>query len=225
MSWVWKFGPDDANERYVLLKLADNANQDGLCWPSLLDISDCTRLSESTVRRSIVQLEKGGWLTVKRGLGRGKNSEYILQEKVSERKVSQGKVSHRKVSVGPIKGVILTNPPHPLLGEPSTTVSEIPEWVPKEAWDGWMEVRQVKKDKNGRIIPWTKRCAAIAIGKLERWRDEHYDLVKILDAATFGNWQGLYIPEGLKPESKFRRGDPNNPADWAAASFEGEILQ
>ena len=46
-----------------------------------------------------------------------------------------------------------------------------------------------------------------------------------LDAATFGNWQGLYIPEGLKPESKFRRGDPNNPADWAAASFEGEILQ
>ena len=88
-----------------------------------------------------------------------------------------------------------------------------------------MEVRRVKKDKNGRIVPWTARCETIALGKLERWKDQSYDLVKILDAATFGNWQGLYLPDGLKPERKYRQGDPNNPADWAAATFVGEPLQ
>src|ERR1700744_3895495 len=98
MSWVWSDGPDDPGDRYVLLKLADNANQDGLCWPSLLEISTTTKLSESSVRRSIQRLEKGGWLTVKRGLGRGKSSEYILQKKVSTGKVSDRKVSRGKVS-------------------------------------------------------------------------------------------------------------------------------
>jgi len=106
-------------------------------------------------------------------------------------------------------------------GEFSLFDHQVPEWLPLDAWLGWMEVRLVKKDKNGRLVPWTKRCATIALGKMDRWREEHYDLVKILDSATFGNWQGLYIPEGLKPvkpKIEFRRGDPNSPADWAAAT-------
>lgn len=112
-------------------------------------------------------------------------------------------------------------------------VSEItlPEWLPLEAWNGWLEVRKKKKDKSGRLVPWTERCATIALGKLERWKAENYDLTIILDAATSGNWQGLYLPKDdhgqeIKPKTKWRRGDPNNPEDWAAATIiGGEILQ
>lgn len=108
---------------------------------------------------------------------------------------------------------------------------EVPDWLPVEEWNGWMEVRLAKKDKNGRLVPWTAHCAKIALGKLERWKDQSYDLTLILNAATMGNWQGLYLPKDdhgqeIKPKTKWRRGDPNNPADWAAATIiGGETLQ
>lgn len=93
---------------------------------------------------------------------------------------------------------------------PETGLFDItpPEWLPLEAWMGWMEVRLVKKDKNGRVVPWTRRCAQIAIGKLARWHSQNYDLIKILDGATGGNWQGLYLPkddhgEEIKPEKAY----------------------
>lgn len=132
MSWVWKSGPDDPQQRYVLLKLADNANQDGRCWPSLAEIAMTTRLSESTVRRCVNGLEKGGWLEVNRGLGRSKNSQYTLIEKVSgsnhlKEKVSQRKVSHRLIKgvTQTEKGVSLKKPPTPpLVEEPSRTTNE-----------------------------------------------------------------------------------------------------
>lgn len=92
MTFAWKDGPADSNERYVFLALADNANDEGQAFPSLPTIAEKTRLSESTVRRSIAALEKGGWLTVIRGRGAGIRSKYTLQ-KVSGRKVSQGKLS------------------------------------------------------------------------------------------------------------------------------------
>lgn len=108
--------------------------------------------------------------------------------------------------------------------------SRLPDWIPIEAWDGWMEVRR-KLKKNGKTIPWTDRCSKIALGKLERWHQEGYDLTVILDAATIGNWQGLYLPKDdhgqeIKPIRKYRRGDPNNPADWAAAIIpDSELFQ
>lgn len=106
----------------------------------------------------------------------------------------------------------------------------VPEWLPLESWNGWMELRLVKRDRNNRIVPWTKHCAKIALGKLERWREQRYDLVTILDAAASGNWQGLYLPKDdhgqeIKPERKFRAGDPNNPADWEAATNHEWVAQ
>jgi DNA-binding transcriptional regulator YhcF (GntR family) len=134
MSQVWNHGPDAYLDRYVLLKLADNADQDGRCFPSLPEICEKTRLSISTVRRSIASLESDGWITVIRGHGAGHRSQYQLQEKVSERKVSAGKVSDRKVSIGPKKGIQQAqkgiqqkNPPDPLIGVTVINHQEPPE--------------------------------------------------------------------------------------------------
>lgn len=131
MSWVWDHGPDDPQERYVLLKLADNANQDGLGWPSLAEISECTKLSEQTVRRAIKALEVGGWIIVKRGVGRGVSSEYVLIRKgASEIPFAELKkvpTRHRKGANQTQKGAKSPKPPTPPLsvnrqepsGEPS----------------------------------------------------------------------------------------------------------
>lgn len=128
MSWVWESGPCDPVDRYILLKLADNADQEGRCFPSMSDISVKTCYSESTIRRAIQNLSKGGWLTVIKGLGKGNNSQYQLLKKVSEENLSERKVSERKVSGRKVsgrlpkgvtqktKGVRVTEPPHPHKG-------------------------------------------------------------------------------------------------------------
>ena len=44
----------------VYIYLADRANKDGICWPSIPAISRDLKLSESTTRRAIGDLRKSG---------------------------------------------------------------------------------------------------------------------------------------------------------------------
>ena len=46
----------------VYLYLYDRANREGQCWPAIPTIAQELKLSESTVRRGIRDLEKAGFL-------------------------------------------------------------------------------------------------------------------------------------------------------------------
>ena len=191
MSWVWQFGPLDPQQRYVLLKLADNANQDGKCWPSLSNISLTTRLSESTVRRCVTSLEKGGWLEVNRGLGRNNNSQYTLVEKVSGCNPLPEKVSERKVSHRPIKGVTVTAPLHPLKEEPSRTPKEkvpdsLPEWLDPILWTGWVDMR--KRMRNAPFTDLARKSILADLAKLKNYGKDPNDR---LQEGIKRGWRGV----------------------------------
>jgi len=53
-------------EKFVLVALADTANDEGLAWPSLRFLTLKTGLSESTVRRTFATLEALGYISVER---------------------------------------------------------------------------------------------------------------------------------------------------------------
>ena len=53
--------PHRAVSVYVYLK--DRANKDGECWPAIPTIARELKLSESTVRRALRDLRRGGDLT------------------------------------------------------------------------------------------------------------------------------------------------------------------
>ena len=55
--------PHRAVSVYVYLK--DRANKDGECWPAIPTIARELKLSESTVRRALRDLRRGGYLTTK----------------------------------------------------------------------------------------------------------------------------------------------------------------
>ena len=59
--------------KMVLLKLADNANDDGFCFPSLRYLSDACQMTEQGVRNQIKKLESEGLLAVEVGGGRKAN--------------------------------------------------------------------------------------------------------------------------------------------------------
>ena len=62
MNIVWKTPLGDPQAKLILLKLADCADKDGICWPSLSTISSDTDLHRATVCRKIDKLESDGML-------------------------------------------------------------------------------------------------------------------------------------------------------------------
>ncbi len=57
MTQCWPLQGMSAPQKSVLISLADNANDDGVCWPSVARISERTCLSERAVRNAIRWLE------------------------------------------------------------------------------------------------------------------------------------------------------------------------
>src|SRR5580693_7298704 len=66
MSAVWRIENLSHTEKLVLLCLADNANDDGVCWPAIDNIRKRCSLNKSTVSEVIHRLEAAGYLSIKK---------------------------------------------------------------------------------------------------------------------------------------------------------------
>ena len=90
----------------------------------------------------------------------------------------------------------------------------LPDDIPKEPWDGWIEMR-----KKNRKVP-TVRAMNQAVVKLRDLRGKGHDSAKVLDQSTFNSWQDLYPLRELSND-KSRNGNgardhPKEPGvfDW-----------
>lgn len=72
IAWATKVSP--AARKIVLLKLADNANDKGLCWPSYDHLAAHCGMSKRSVQRHIDALEQSGFLERKRRYGGPNNN-------------------------------------------------------------------------------------------------------------------------------------------------------
>ena len=72
-AWDVQVSP---SQKLVLISLADQANDDGLCWPSVGSISRRTGLKQRAIRAAIQFLETEHYLRVDRVPGRASN--YVL---------------------------------------------------------------------------------------------------------------------------------------------------
>jgi Helix-turn-helix domain len=62
----------------------------------------------------------------------------------------------------------------------------LPDWIPREAWDGYEEMRRKKKK-----VP-TDRARRLAVKELESLRAAGHDPAAVLDQSTYNNWTGLF---------------------------------
>lgn len=76
MSRVWDETPFDQTTLLVLLCLADHADDDGRCWPSVPRLATRARCSERWCRDVLASLEESGWL--ERELRPGKSTMYRI---------------------------------------------------------------------------------------------------------------------------------------------------
>jgi len=69
LSHAWKIKDVTPSEKIILISLADQANDDGVCWPSVQTLSLRTALKERTVRKVINDLAEKGFLKINRRKG------------------------------------------------------------------------------------------------------------------------------------------------------------
>lgn len=74
MSAVWERSDISSTQKLVLLALADWANDEGLCWPSIDRLAQKTGMAGRSVQRIIRDLEQIG--LVKRDEVAGKGNRY-----------------------------------------------------------------------------------------------------------------------------------------------------
>lgn len=70
MTQCWPIQGISAPQKAVLISLADNANDEGACWPSVARIAERTCLSERAVRLALRKLEELGYLVSHHRSGR-----------------------------------------------------------------------------------------------------------------------------------------------------------
>lgn len=70
MTEVWKVAPYKQSELLILLALADSANDEGVCWPSVGTLARRGRVKERQVQKALTRLEADGWLQRRERAGR-----------------------------------------------------------------------------------------------------------------------------------------------------------
>lgn len=92
ISWALKQKTGSSTAKLVLIKLADNADHTGFCWPSLEHIAEETELSRRAVIDNIRKLEKLGLVSVTRRKTEGVNlpNRYQLAVTGEVHKVRKG---------------------------------------------------------------------------------------------------------------------------------------
>lgn len=66
-------------------------------------------------------------------------------------------------------------------------MSALPEWIDKEAWSGFIEMRRAMKK-----IPFTPRAEALILAELYKLRDAGQDPNACLDQSTLNGWRDVY---------------------------------
>ncbi len=62
----------------------------------------------------------------------------------------------------------------------------LPDWLPQDAWDGWLEIRRKNRAPN------TPRALRLAINELARLKASGQDVTAVLEQSTLRGWRGVF---------------------------------
>ncbi len=187
MSLVWALDLP-TGEKIVLLALADQANDNGHCWPSMALIAKRSGMTTRGAQSIIKRLETIGHLHRVQVIGKGCN--YYIHPRTSftpERR-------------SPPKQTALT--PERRSPKPSRTISidresvrasfdfVLPDSIPAEAWADFLEMRKAK-----RASP-TAKAKQLLVAKLLRLADAGHPPGDVLNQSTEHNWTGIFELKG-----------------------------
>ncbi|RAW92448.1 MULTISPECIES: helix-turn-helix domain-containing protein [unclassified Photorhabdus] len=218
--------------KLILLKLADNANDQGECWPSVPYIAEQCEMSERSVQNHIKQLVNDGLLWIEErksenGLNKSNVYHLTLGHGVRNSGVNAAPYGEFPAPPGanaaPVSGAgAAPRTSHSLepVKEPITQIVpknkksksfdanqvEIPEWLDPSVWHEWVSYRQ----QIGKSIK-TILTVSKAFNILRECFDEGHDPVDVINTSIANGYQGLFKPK-YPPRAK--QGLDFNNTDW-----------
>lgn len=142
MTAVWERIDLTSTQKLVLLALADWANDDGLCWPSIDRVAVKSSLKRRAVQMTIRSLEESGFLRREELVGRG--NKYWVNIPVQNMRpcITDTPPAHE---MHPTRA---SDAPNTSITHQLTTKSNIlaqPECVSKDVWDDFLAIRKAKR--------------------------------------------------------------------------------
>lgn len=142
MTAVWEREDLTSTHKLVLLALADWANDEGLCWPSINRLSVKTSLTSRSVQKAIRALEDVGFVRREEVLGKG-NRYWIMLPLNEVHPCTTFTPPLNDVHPTPERGSPNTSKTHH-----STIKSNIvakPDCVADQVWQDFLQLRKAKK--------------------------------------------------------------------------------
>ena len=96
MSHVWDIPLFKGNKKLVLLCLADFANDEGACWPSIRSLARKSCVSDSTVKSVIKSLIEDGWLSKKNRSKLGNDGRRVADSNIYKLNICKLKLTARE---------------------------------------------------------------------------------------------------------------------------------
>jgi len=177
--------------KLVLVKLADNASDQGECWPSYQHIADQCEIDRSTVRKHIKQLAEQGLLRIENREGPKGNSSNLYYLTLGGVGQNSTPIGPESTGVGPqpTGGV---GPESTRTSHPSEPVNEPKPMVTPDLLEGFEQFWKLYPKKKGR------KDAAKAWAKLKPNDELHQTLITALGSHCISeDWTkdgGRYIP-------------------------------
>jgi hypothetical protein len=209
MSQCWPLQGMTPAQKAVLVSLADNANDQGVCWPSVESIAMRTCLSERSVQNSIKWLIEQGALHAQQRNGR--STVYTVtpaafappqQLRGANKDETPANNDRTPAAFAPTPATAAprtVNEPSRNRKEPSNAGAgkkskqtddidvELPDWLPADAWADWVEHRREIK------APLTQRAAELSVKTLAKLKAQGNNPVEVIEQSVLsGKWTALY---------------------------------
>jgi len=182
-------------EKLVLLKLADNASDEGECWPTQGYMERHTELSISSIRRAIRRLESAGMLrtepTFDRNGAQGANRYWLTIDGAGQDDRG-GRSPRPGGAVTTTGGAGHHDRPNKPSSKPSVKPNtqrvrarvNRPDWIEDQIWTDWLRTRKAPLTPTAwdRIRP-----------ELERGIEAGYSANDMLAEAIEAGWRGFRL--------------------------------
>jgi hypothetical protein len=143
IAHIFDQGPTNANERLVMLALADYANDEGECWPSIAGICRKSALKNRGVQGILRRLEAAGWIEIVRGGGRKNCNLYRLKTPHAMHPAQEAPPQDVAKNLHPVAYASARHAPEPSkpLKEPSEDASDPSSALGLAEERGWSSVQ------------------------------------------------------------------------------------
>jgi Helix-turn-helix domain len=195
MAQVWK-SPLPAGQKIVLLALADNCNDQGICYPSISTIAEKCSISERSVFNHIDSFKRLNIITCESRTGR--STIYTLHPCNFCTPATVAPLQPLHPTPATVAPLTINEPSIEPPIEPSVKVRakpapkqsfkiiEVPAWLDSSDWILW----QKSKNKKSSVDQQIKQLQI-----LSDWRDSGIDYQYALRYSATNGYQGIFEPK------------------------------